>query len=255
MHRNQLFILLLLTGITATAQSVKVYGKITNARMEPLAFVSLQVKEYKQGIVTKEDGTYELELEEGKYELVASMVGYKTQIVTIIIGKINYKKDIIMEAGDVTNLSEVTVKGKFKDRAEDYIRNVIRGKEAIEAAAGAYSCNVYIKAIQEDSMAFKKPKKKVQNDSVLKIQQANAELNRMALAEIVLRLDRESARRIKEERIGITKKGNAFNLFFFPLRKEILIFIITWLVYLLFLKLHFCRRLVTAVCWLIVLKH
>jgi hypothetical protein len=214
MHRNQLFILLMLTGITATAQSVKVYGKITNARMEPLAFVSLQVKEYKQGIVTKEDGTYELELEEGKYELVVSMVGYKTQIVTIIIGKINYQKDIIMEAGDVTNLSEVTVKGKFKDRAEDYIRNVIRGKETVEAAAGAYSCNVYIKAVQEDSMAFKKLKKKVQSDSLIKIQQANAELNRMALAEIVLRLDRESARHIKEERIGITKKGNAFNLFF-----------------------------------------
>ena len=36
----------------------------------------------------------------------------------------------------------------------------------------------------------------------------------MSFAEIVLRLDYESARRIKEERLGITKNGNVQNLFF-----------------------------------------
>jgi hypothetical protein len=214
MHRNQLLIILLLIGISARTQSIKVYGKITNAKGEPLAFASVQVKEYKQGSVTKEDGSYELEMEEGKYDLVVSMVGYKMQVLTIIVGKADYHKDIIMEAGDVTNLSGVTIKGKFRDKAEEYIRNVIRGKEAVQAAAGAYSCNVYIKALQEDSMAFKKPKKTVQNDSLIKAKQANAELDRMAMAEIVLRLDRESERHIKEERTGITKKGNTESLFY-----------------------------------------
>ncbi|MEQ1675698.1 MAG: DUF5686 and carboxypeptidase regulatory-like domain-containing protein [Chitinophagaceae bacterium] len=213
MHRNLLFIILL-TGLSATAQSVKIYGKVTNAKMEPLAFASVQVKEYKEGSVTKEDGSYELELEEGKYDLVFSMVGYKVQVITIIVGKKGYSKDIIMEAADATNLSEVIIKGKNKDKAEEYIRNVVRGKDAIEAAAGAYSCTVYIKALQEDSMAFKKPKKGIKNDSLIKAGQANAEMNRMALAEIVLRLDRESARRIKEERTGISKRGNSSSLFF-----------------------------------------
>lgn len=215
MYRSLILILLLLIGVAATAQSIKVFGKITNAKMEPLAFASVQVKEYKQGSITKEDGSYELELDEGKYDLVISMVGYKVQVVTIIIGKVKYQKDIILEASDATNLSELTIKAKFKDRAEDYIRNVIRGKDAIEAAAGAYSCNVYIKALQEDSMAFKKPKKTVQqNDSLLKIQQTITAMNRMAFAEIVLRLDRESERHIKEERTGVTKKGNTESLFY-----------------------------------------
>jgi len=213
MHQNLLIISLLLLGFSATAQSVKVYGKVTNAKMEPLAFASVQVKEYKQGSITKEDGSYELELDEGKYDLVVSMVGYKVQVITIIIRKTNYQQDVIMEAGDATNLSEVTVKGRFKDKAEEYIRNVIRNKEAIENAAGAYSCKVYIKAIQEDSMAFKKPRKP-QSDSLLKVQQANALLNRMAMAEIVLNLDHETAKRIKEERTGITKRGNTQSLFF-----------------------------------------
>lgn len=214
MRRNLLLLLLLFSGFSANAQSVKVYGRVTNAKLEPLAFASVQVKEYKQGIVTKEDGSYELQLDEGKYDLVISMIGYKVQVIAIIVREANIRQDILMEAADATTLSEVTVKGKFRDKAEDYIRNVIRGKEAIEAAAGAYSCNVYIKAIQEDSMVFKKPKKVVKNDSLIKAQQGNAELNRMAMAEIVIHLDRESAKRVKEERTGISKKGNAFNLFF-----------------------------------------
>lgn len=213
MYRN-LLITLLIVSSPATAQSVKLYGKITNAKMEPLAFASVQVKEYKQGIITKEDGSYEFELEEGKYELIVSMVGYKVQVLTIIIRKANLQQDIIMEASDATNLSEVTIKGKFKDKAEEYIRNVIRNKDAIEAAAGAYSCNVYIKALQEDSMEIKKPKKQAKKDSLLKANTGDAEMNRMAFAEIVLRLDRESSRRIKEERTGVSKRGNANNLFF-----------------------------------------
>ena len=65
-----LLFFLQLAGLSATAQSLKVTGKITNAKIEPIAFASVQIKEYKQGTVTKEDGSYELELEEGKYELV-----------------------------------------------------------------------------------------------------------------------------------------------------------------------------------------
>lgn len=214
MCRNLLLLIFLLTGTFVSAQSVKLYGTITNGKGEPLAFASVQVKEYKQGSVTKEDGSYELELDPGKYDLVITMVGYKPAIITIIIGKTNYQKDIILEAGDATNLSEVTIRGKYRDKAEEYIRQVIKNKDAIEAAAGPYSCLVYIKAVQEDSSAQKKSKKTVVNDSLLKANAANAELNRMALAEIVLRLDRESARRTKEERMGITKRGNAFNLFY-----------------------------------------
>lgn len=214
MQRNLLLILLLLTCYSSHAQSVRLFGKITNSKMEPLAFVSVQAKEQKQGTVTKEDGSYELQLDEGKYDLVVSMIGYKIQVLTLIIRKADYRQDIIMDDADATDLSEVTVKGKFKDKAEDYIRNVIQSKDAIEAAAGAYSCNVYIKALQEDSNSFIKLKKGAKNDSLLKVQQANAELNRMAFAEVVLHLDRESSRRIKEERTGISKRGNAFNLFF-----------------------------------------
>ncbi|MEP7372095.1 MAG: DUF5686 and carboxypeptidase regulatory-like domain-containing protein [Chitinophagaceae bacterium] len=200
--------------VAVFCQSPLLSGKVTNAKQEPLAFASVQVKEIKLGAVTKEDGSYSIELEEGKYDLVITMIGYKTQVITIIVRKAGLKQDIIMEEADAANLSEVTVKGRSKDKAEEYIRNVIRNKEAIENAAGSYSCHVYIRAVQENSGAWKKPKNFVGNDSLLKIAQANAELDRMGMAEIVLQLDHGSAKNIKEERTGVKKRGNAQSLFF-----------------------------------------
>ncbi|MEI9910674.1 MAG: carboxypeptidase-like regulatory domain-containing protein [Bacteroidota bacterium] len=70
------------------AQYFKVSGKITNNRLEPLALVTIQVKDLQAGVITKEDGTYELNLEEGKYDLIISMMGFKTQIITLTITKI-----------------------------------------------------------------------------------------------------------------------------------------------------------------------
>lgn len=226
--RSILLYISLIYPAIAFCQVPLLSGKITNARQEPLAFVSVEVKELKLGAITKEDGTFSIELDEGKYDLVITMIGYKTQVITIIISRAGLKQDIIMEAADAANLSEVMVKGRSKDRAEEYIRNVIRSKDSIENAAGAYSCKVYIRAVQENAGARKISKKLLANDSLLKIAQANAALDRMGMAEIVLQLDHGSAGNIKEERTGITKRGNSQSLFFFPLPKVILIFIITW---------------------------
>jgi hypothetical protein len=197
---------------TAFNQSYKLYGKIINSKQEPLAFATVELKGIKLGTVTKEDGSYLLELEEGKYDIVVTLVGFKPLVITVIMRKANQQQNLIMEAAAATNLSEVVIKSKNRDRAEEYIRNVIKNKDAIENAAGAYSCKVYIKAVQEDSMPLKKNKKPI-SDSLLKVQQARAEMNGMALAEIVLQLD-YAAKKIKEERTGITKKGNTQSLFF-----------------------------------------
>ncbi len=111
------------------------------------------MREIKTGTITKEDGTYELKLDEGKYDLIISMIGYKPQIVTVIIRKTDVLKNIIMENEDSKGLAEVVVKGR--DQAEEIIRNVIRHKDEINAAHGAYSCRMYIKAVEQDSSCKK----------------------------------------------------------------------------------------------------
>jgi Family of unknown function (DUF5686)/CarboxypepD_reg-like domain len=170
-----------------------------------------KVKGTPAGTTTREDGTYELKLEEGQYDLVISMVGFKPQVISLVLRK-DYVQNIILETEEAKNLSEVVVRGKARDRSEEIIRNVIRHKEDILAASGPYSCNVYIKATQEDSSArhHKKSKPGVK-DSL------NADLQKMAMAEISLRYDHETGNRVKEERTGVAKRGDPESLFYLSL--------------------------------------
>jgi hypothetical protein len=197
-------------AVVAEAPLVRVHGKITDDKLEPLAFATVRVKELASGTLSKENGEYELMLEEGKYDLVISMVGFKPQVVTIIARNTDVEQNIIMETDDAS-LGEVVVKTKIKDRAEEIMRNVIRNKENIVSAAGAYSCQVYIKAVQEDSL---KAREKGALAALGEEQENNQELDRMAMAEVMMRLDYESPRKMKEERIGMAERGNAKGLFY-----------------------------------------
>src|SRR6187549_1204537 len=166
MHFRYCLLVVFLFGIyTAQAQYFKISGKVTNDKLEPLALVSIQVKGSVKGTISKEDGTYELHLEEGTYDLAFSMIGYKTLLINAVVTK-DYVQNIILETDEAKSLSEVVVRGKMKDRSEEILRNVIKHKDDILAAAGPYSCNVYIKATQEDFTHQKVKTKKRPVDSI-----------------------------------------------------------------------------------------
>src|SRR6187401_2397277 len=215
MHLRYCFLVVFLFGIyTAQAQYFKVSGKITNDKLEPLALVSIQVKGSVKGTVSKENGSYELRLEEGTYDLAFSMVGYKSLLINLVVNR-DYVQNIVLETDEGKNLSEVVVRGKMKDRSEEILRNVIKHKDDILAAADPYSCNVYIKATQEDSTQRKVKTKKKQVYSITA--NLNAELQRMSMAEISLHYDHENDSRVKEERTGVEKRGNPEALFYLSL--------------------------------------
>ncbi len=207
MRLTLLFILLIGSVKMAQAQTFKLTGRITNAAREPVAFVSVQVKELQSGTVTKENGIYTLSLEAGKYDIVYSIVGYKSQVVTLVITK-DYVQDIILEE-DLALLQKVTMKSKYKDGAVDIIRKVIRHKDSLMASAGSWSCKVYIKAVQQDSSPRRqKPKHKKDTATI------NRDIAGMAMTEVSLNLDYASEQKIKEERIGIKKSGSSEDLFY-----------------------------------------
>ena len=194
------FIFLFLSQLIA--QPYKVNGKITDKRGEALPYVTLQISEIKSGTVSKIDGTYELMLGAGKYDLVFSMVGYKTQIANIIVRNEENLLNIILEEDDSQNLSEVVIRSKFTDRSEEIIKNVIRNKEAIKGASGPYSCEIYIKALQEDSFAVKQKSIFSKKTRVI-TEDPDNELSRMTMAEIVLKYDQGAGNQIKEERLAV----------------------------------------------------
>lgn len=211
--RHSLLLILLFGFYVGEAQHFKVSGKITNDKLEPLALVSIQVKGSVKGTISKEDGTYELHLEEGTYDLAFSMLGYKTVLINVVVAK-DYVQNIIMEE-EAKDLSEVVVKAKMKD-PEEIIRNVIKNKDEILAAAGPYSCNAYIRATQEDSTP-QKAKVKVKKKEVEPPADLNTNFQGMSMAEISLRYDHENDNRVKEERVGVVKRGSPEALFYLSL--------------------------------------
>ena len=205
-------LLTVLTFFIATAllaqKTFRVTGKVTNDRLEPLAFASIQLGQTQVGAITREDGTYALTLKEGTYDLMVSMVGYRQQILKLTVNG-DYVQNIILE--EEGHLEDIVIKVKIKDRSEEIIKNTIRQKDQILAASGPYSARLYIKAIQQDSAANKKDRADI--DSTLFLN-ANTDLTGMAMAEVSIHLDWESENRIKEERLGVKKNGEADNLFY-----------------------------------------
>jgi hypothetical protein len=183
----------------------RITGKVTNNKLEPLAFASVQVSQVKAGAITKEDGTYTLTLPEGTYDLMVSMVGFLPQTLRLTLNS-DYTQNIILEE---KLMEDVVIRVKIKDRSEEIIKNVIRAKDEITKAAGAYSVRMYVKATQQDSVLDKKEKNRSNQQA-----DANADFDRMAMAEVSLKLDYESDNRFKEERLGVKKNGNAHDLFY-----------------------------------------
>jgi len=195
----------LLLSLLSGAQLYKISGYILDNKRDRLALASVEVKELKKGTVSRDDGYYEFFLERGKYDLVVSMIGYKTKIVTFHITNEDISEIVELEMDEATtSMQEVVIKAKLRDRAEEIIRNVIRHKETVLSAIGDFSCNAYIKAFQLDSSFA--PKK---GDTAIK-----TDYSKMAMTEVALHVDRNSAGQVKEERIAVNKRGKTESLFY-----------------------------------------
>ncbi len=199
-------IVFLLLAQFANGQLYKLSGWVVNDKKEPLPLASIEVKELKKGSVTNDDGSYAFYLERGKYDVVVSIVGYKTKVTTVYINNADVVETIVLEDNESSNLSEVILKVKARDRAEELVRNVIQNKASVLDAIGSYSVNAYIKAFQLDSGVTKK---REVADSLMK-----ENFEGMSLAEVLLKLDRSAGGQLKEERLGVKKQGNTVSLFY-----------------------------------------
>ncbi|MCX8019010.1 MAG: DUF5686 and carboxypeptidase regulatory-like domain-containing protein [Chitinophagaceae bacterium] len=191
-------------SIPVSAQLYRISGFILDQRMERLPLASVEIKELKKGTISRDDGSYEFYLERGKYDLVVSMVGYKTKIVTFYINNTDITENVVLEPDDKSQLQEVVVKSRLRDRAEDIIRNTIRHKEYVLDAVGNYSCKAYVKAFMIDSNYSRKEKKDTQS----------VDYDKMSLTEVVLKIDRSSSGQIREERLAVNKRGKTESLFY-----------------------------------------
>ena len=117
-------ILILLFSNKIFSQQLILKGKVTDANLDPLSFVTVQIKGLQIGTHTDDKGNYQFQLEEGEYELVFSMLGYKKLSIKTILKKDSKPQNVIL-ANNENSLNEVKIITFRKDRAEELIKNVL----------------------------------------------------------------------------------------------------------------------------------
>lgn len=180
---------------------------VTDSRQQPLPYVSIRVPAQESGTLSKPDGSFELWLPAGNHLLEASMVSYKPLRMQV---RLHTDSIISLVLADDTtqNLGAVVVKAKARDRAEAVIRELIERKDSLQALAGPYSVNLYIRASQQVTETQPNPVRKKGKQRVAD------PLKGFSLAEVALALDVQNPQRIKETRLGVQQSGDTRNLFY-----------------------------------------
>jgi hypothetical protein len=136
-------------------------GKVTDKSKTALPFVNIMVKGTSKGCTTNEKGFYSFSLENGEYQLAISIIGYKQQVISVVVNNKNQTMNITMEKTELM-LKEVVVNGNGEDPAYRIIREAQKKRKDYLEKVNSFSCDVYIKGLQfmkeipEKVMGFKR---------------------------------------------------------------------------------------------------
>ena len=204
--RIHLLISLLFLMGPILAQNYRVSGKVVDARGEGLPLASIEIKSLQIGRLAKDDGSFEFMLERGRYDLVVSLIGYKTALIPFFVHDKPVQITVPLTLSEPDNLGEVVVRVKPRDRAEELVRHLIREKEMRDLPLFNFSQQVYIRAQEIDSSKILQKK----SDSIAKPDPFAG----LSLTEVFLKVDQGEGARIKEERLAVKQQGSREGLFY-----------------------------------------
>jgi outer membrane receptor protein involved in Fe transport len=98
----------------AARNNGRVAGKVVDNKNEPLPGVTIQVQGG-QGVVSNIDGSYELQLDPGKYTLIFSYISFESRKVTdVIVNAAGVTPLNILLRNNGSRLKEVTITGNYR---------------------------------------------------------------------------------------------------------------------------------------------
>ena len=138
-----LFLLFFLCFIKSFAQ---VQGLVTDANKEPLSFVSIYIDGTVTGTTSNYSGAYLLDISsKGSHTIVFQYLGYKTIKKEIIIDKLPYELNVVLEEENM-QLAEISISTK-DNPANKIIRNAIANKDKNTDKFAAYTANFYSRGL------------------------------------------------------------------------------------------------------------
>ncbi|HEX6891495.1 MAG TPA: DUF5686 and carboxypeptidase regulatory-like domain-containing protein [Chryseolinea sp.] len=140
----QLFLTLAALFISTHLFAAGIRGTVKAETGEPLAYTTIFVKQTGSGTTTNENGSYEMILAPGKYEIIFQYLGFETAIRDVEIKDSFVVLDIVLKT-QITVLETVTVKSGAEDPAYTIMRKAIAKAKYHTQEIDKYSARVYIK--------------------------------------------------------------------------------------------------------------
>ncbi|WP_167856439.1 DUF5686 and carboxypeptidase regulatory-like domain-containing protein [Hymenobacter metallicola] len=131
-----------------TAQAGIVRGKITDPKGEPLAFANVAVRGSATSTASNDQGSYQLRLDAGQYEMVFQYVGFKPRVekVTVAAGDTATVLNVTLTPENY-NLGEVLIRASDRDPAYAIVQHAIDWRKYHRAEVAAFTARMYIKSI------------------------------------------------------------------------------------------------------------
>ncbi len=123
----------------------KISGTVTDSQGKALPYASIMVKGTSNGTTTNSAGNYSIQLNPGKYILIAQYVGYGKVEKEVVVTTGDKQVDFVLAIQELT-LGEVIVK-KGEDPAYEIIRQAIKKRSYYNNQVDSFSVNVYIKGL------------------------------------------------------------------------------------------------------------
>lgn len=143
---KNLLLVLSLCLLSASLSAIHVRGKITDNLGESLPFASIYIQGTSIGTTSNIDGFYDLQLDEGTYQIVFQYIGYESKTEKIVAQKSDLVLDIIL-LPIANNLQEIVITAG-EDPAYRVIRKAIARRKFHLEQVKEYSCDSYVKGTQ-----------------------------------------------------------------------------------------------------------
>lgn len=141
------FLFLLLSATSGPIWAARISGRITDTKGEVLPYASVMIQGTTEGTSANAEGVYVLQLNPGKYKLIARQIGYVQAVYELTVsGTAPVTHDFILQEQGY-QLQAVVIRSDAEDPAYRIIRNAIKRRSFHLNQLYSFQSGIYVKGV------------------------------------------------------------------------------------------------------------